>query len=76
MWFNDTPKLKDCRLWDGTLEVYIHGYSFTLISVGDEILSGDTRIDADLRIGYALDRTGVRYLFYKSPEGFKRIVLE
>jgi hypothetical protein len=76
MWWNDKVRLKDCRLWDGVYEVYLCGYPFSLSCAGEEILSGELDIYDDRRIAYALDRTGLRYIFYTSPTGFKKIVLE
>lgn len=76
MWGSGKVRLKDCRLWDGEREVYLHGYPFSLSCAGEEVLSGELNVRSDYCILYAIDRSGLRYLLYRSPDGFKKIVLE
>jgi hypothetical protein len=68
-------KLKDCRLWDGQTSVYLRGYSFSLKSVGPISCSDDEDVYKDRRFYTAIDEFGVRYILYRSPEGFRHIKL-
>ena len=68
--------IKDARLWDGTTEVYLRGYPFALTCAGEESMSGHTDLELDRRFMLATTRTGLGYLLYKHPEGFKKITLK
>ena len=68
-------KLKDCRLWDGRTSIYLRGYSFSLKSIGQVSFSGDEDIYKDRSFYTAIDEFGVRYILYRSPEGFQHIKL-
>jgi hypothetical protein len=68
--------IKDARLWDGTTEVYLRGYPFALACAGEEAMSGHTALELDRRLVLAITHTGLSYLLYRHPGGFKKITLK
>lgn len=66
-------RLSECRLWTGREEVYYGGLPVPIKSVGTVDLDGNIDIETDRRLVQAITATGILYLLYRSPTGFRVI---
>jgi len=67
--------LQDVRLWDGTSELFNSLLPVSIVSTGPIVLPPTLECEFDLRIRRGFTRTGIQFMYYHGPEGFKHIIL-